>query len=128
MNHENSKMQESFSSGKKVLVAILSIVSSLIFFGLGQVIPHFKTTFENFGAEVPTLTNLVVSLSNIYFSLALISLIPIVSLLISSQISFNLKNLIFKATIVFCVFAIFYFMLSLVAIYLPVLELSKTKG
>src|SRR5690606_15312719 len=116
------------SSGKKVLIAILSLISGAIFFGLGQAIPQFKTTFENFGAEVPLLTAFIVNISPICFPLAFISLIPIISLLISSKISFNIHNLIFRATVVVCVFAICYFMLSLFAMYLPVLELSNTKS
>nr|AMP57313.1 hypothetical protein [uncultured bacterium] len=128
MNNENFKPFKSISSGKKVLIAILSLISGAIFLGLGQAIPQFKTTFESFGAEVPVLTAFIVNISPIYFPLAFISLIPIISLLISSKISFNIHNLIFRATVVVCVFAICCFMLSLFAMYLPVLELSNTKS
>jgi type II secretory pathway component PulF len=125
---ENLKTQKYFGFAKKVLITVLSIISSFLFFGLSVAIPQFKTTFENFGTEVPILTYVIINLSIIYAPLAIISLIPIVGLLASKHISFNIYNLIFKVSVFLSVFTFCFFIVSFVAMYLPIFELNNAKS
>jgi type II secretory pathway component PulF len=128
MTNDNSKTQESFNSGKVALIAILSIISSAIFFGLSQAIPHFKTTFESFGSEVPALTKIIIDLSQIYLPLAIFSFTPIVSLLMLRKSSLQLGSFIIKLAVTIFSFASCYFIVSFIAMYLPIVELNNVKS
>jgi len=78
--HEPSKPR-----AKQIIKAVVyCLVAMLLYFGLAKIIPQFASTFQSFGAELPSLTlfflsggilfPLLVSLTVIIFGLYLVSI------------------------------------------------------
>ena len=124
LSEKSDALSEDIFRKQQKKIIIYSVVSWFIYSGCYKLIPQFSETFRAFGTKLPSLTELVISNYQWLHYLAWFSVLPLVSLFKGSVKVLQLKNFatwtkvnLFVAGVVFLV--------VLVSLYLPVIQLSQ---
>jgi type II secretory pathway component PulF len=125
MKADSINNTQTLSLTKKIIAACIWATVSLLFYTLHKTIPQFQETFNSFGAQLPMLTKLALSLAGTYKLISYICIIPIMFIFALNEVSVKTQKLYFRATIISFVFTAIYFLISLVSMYLPIFSLGQ---
>jgi type II secretory pathway component PulF len=125
MKADNINNTQTLSLTKKIIAACIWATASLLFYALHKTIPQFQETFSSFGAQLPMLTKLALSLAGTYKPISYIFIIPIIFIFVLNEVSVKNQKLYFKVTIFSFIFTAIYFLISLVSMYLPIFSLGQ---
>ncbi|WP_189420062.1 hypothetical protein [Cellvibrio zantedeschiae] len=125
MTTENNKNIQNLSRTKKIIAGCLWGAGGYLFYGLSKIIPQFQETFNSFGVQLPTLTNISLTLAPSYKLIAYFCIVPVLFIFGLGEFSFKGQRLYFKITLIAFFSMVFYFFLSLISLYLPIFTLGQ---
>jgi len=86
--HKKIKQRRQFTSALAYPVMVLCTSFGMVVFMMTMIVPMFSGMFERFGAELPWITKMVISVSNVftdYFYLLVLFIISIIALVITQR-------------------------------------------
>lgn len=86
--HKKIKQRRQFTSALAYPVMVLCTSFGMVIFMMTMIVPMFSGMFERFGAELPWITKMVISISNVftdYFYLLVLFIVSIIVLVVTQR-------------------------------------------
>jgi len=123
---EQGQTNKKLPNGPTLVVCVILTLSSFLLYGaLPIVIPQFEMTFTSYGADLPRLTQFVLATYQGYFLFAVISAVATIILLAGGERTEKSERLLFRWVIFSFALSLTAFLVSMVAVYLPVFFLGS---
>lgn len=109
---------------RKISAVIFSAISLILNLGMHAVIPQFSEIFESFGADLPFLTQLVLSTYGFYAISFLICIVACFLICINHKVVRQRPKALFSFVIIGFMLSLILAGLSIVSMYLPIFKVS----
>jgi len=119
------KSGESISGWVLPLSFGITLISTLVYVGIYLAIPSFQDIFESFGADLPALTNFILSTYYFYALFSLLGWVPSVLLYINKANYKAKEKRLFAFVVINLVLAFMTLMITVIGLYQPINQMGS---